>query len=59
MQADVRRTLGDKEQLEIYDGMHKSGSLVMMDDSSRKLVLLLTKDTFASGAHVDFYDEEQ
>ncbi|GJJ68059.1 sepiapterin reductase [Entomortierella parvispora] len=59
MQADVRRTLGDKEQLEIYDGMHKSGSLVKMDDSSRKLVLLLTKDTFESGAHIDFYDEEK
>ncbi|KAG0254718.1 hypothetical protein BG011_005553 [Mortierella polycephala] len=57
MQADVRRTLGDKEQLKIYDGMHKSGSLVKMDDSSRKLVLLLKDDTFTSGGHVDFYDE--
>ncbi|KAF9186803.1 hypothetical protein BGZ51_001599 [Haplosporangium sp. Z 767] len=57
MQADVRRTLGDKEQLKIYDGMHKSGSLVKMDDSSRKLVLLLKEDTFTSGGHVDFYDE--
>ncbi|KAH7047267.1 sepiapterin reductase [Linnemannia elongata] len=56
MQADVRATLGDKEQLEIYDGMHKAGSLVNMDDSSRKLVLLLKKDEFESGAHVDFYD---
>ncbi|KAF9355454.1 hypothetical protein BGX26_006499 [Mortierella sp. AD094] len=57
MQADVRRTLGDKEQLEIYDGMHKSGSLVKMDDSSRKLVMLLKKDEFPSGGHIDFYDE--
>ncbi|KAG0200283.1 hypothetical protein BGX28_006590 [Mortierella sp. GBA30] len=57
MQADVRRTLGDKEQLEIYDGMHKSGSLVRMEDSSRKLVLILKEDTFPSGGHVDFYDE--
>ncbi|KAF9416576.1 hypothetical protein BGZ76_004652, partial [Entomortierella beljakovae] len=57
MQADVRRTLGDKEQLEIYDGMHKSGSLVKMDDSSRKLVLLLKKDEFTSGGHIDYYDE--
>ncbi|KAF9991589.1 hypothetical protein BGZ80_005732 [Entomortierella chlamydospora] len=57
MQADVRRTLGDKEQLEIYDGMHKNGSLVKMDDSSRKLVMLLKKDEFASGGHIDFYDE--
>ncbi|KAF9080624.1 hypothetical protein BGX23_001883 [Mortierella sp. AD031] len=57
MQADVRRTLGDKEQLEIYDGMHKSGSLVKMDDSSRKLVLLLKRDEFTSGSHIDFYDE--
>ncbi|KAF8924092.1 sepiapterin reductase [Dissophora ornata] len=57
MQADVRRTLGDKEQLEIYDGMHKNGSLVNMDESSRKLVLLLKKDEFASGGHIDFYDE--
>ncbi|KAF9901967.1 hypothetical protein EC991_005457 [Linnemannia zychae] len=56
MQADVRATLGDKEQLEIYDGMHKSGSLVNMDDSSRKLVILLKKDEFASGGHIDFYD---
>ncbi|KAF9153171.1 hypothetical protein BGX21_001507 [Mortierella sp. AD011] len=57
MQADVRRTLGDKEQLVIYDGMHKNGSLVKMDDSSRKLVMLLKKDEFASGGHIDFYDE--
>ncbi|KAF9931546.1 hypothetical protein FBU30_009931 [Linnemannia zychae] len=56
MQADVRATLGDQEQLEIYDGMHKAGSLVNMDDSSRKLVLLLKKDEFTSGGHVDFYD---
>ncbi|KAF9186875.1 hypothetical protein BGZ49_004140 [Haplosporangium sp. Z 27] len=57
MQADVRRTLGDKEQLEIYDGMHKNGSLVKMEDSSRKLVLLLKKDEYTSGGHIDFYDE--
>ncbi|KAG0099783.1 hypothetical protein BGZ93_006002 [Podila epicladia] len=57
MQADVRRTLGDAEQLEIYDGMHKSGKLVKMDDSSRKLVLLLKKDEYSTGAHIDFYDE--
>ncbi|KAG0368746.1 sepiapterin reductase [Gamsiella multidivaricata] len=57
MQADVRRTLGDKEQLEIYDGMHKSGSLVNMDDSSRKLVLLLKNDEYTTGGHIDFYDE--
>ncbi|KAI1314636.1 hypothetical protein EDD11_001935 [Mortierella claussenii] len=56
MQANVRRTLGDKEQLQIYDGMHKSGSLVKMDDSSSKLVLLLKADEFESGAHIDFYD---
>ncbi|KAG0300712.1 hypothetical protein BGZ98_008966, partial [Dissophora globulifera] len=57
MQADVRRTLGDKEQLEIYEDMHQKGSLVAMDDSSRKLVLLLEKDEFVSGGHIDFYDE--
>ncbi|KAF9986839.1 hypothetical protein BGZ75_001342 [Mortierella antarctica] len=57
MQADVRRTLGDKEQLKIYDNMHKSGSLVKMEDSSRKLILLLKADSFSSGGHVDFYDE--
>ncbi|KAG0037611.1 hypothetical protein BGZ83_003370 [Gryganskiella cystojenkinii] len=57
IQADVRRTLGDKEQLKIYDGIHKSGSLVKMDDSSRKLVLLLKKNEITSGAHVDFYGE--
>ncbi|KAG0342106.1 hypothetical protein BG004_005753 [Podila humilis] len=57
MQADVRRTLGDAEQLEIYDGMHKNGKLVKMDDSSRKLVLILKKDEYSTGAHVDFYDE--
>lgn len=57
MQADVRRTLGDKEQLEIYDAMHENGSLVKMEDSSQKLILLLKKDEFTSGAHVDFYDE--
>jgi sepiapterin reductase len=58
MQADVRSTLGDKEQLEIYSNMHKEGSLVKMDDSSRKLVLLLSKDEFVSGGHVDYYDKE-
>ncbi|KAK3808680.1 MAG: sepiapterin reductase [Benniella sp.] len=57
MQADVRRTLGDKEQLEIYDGMHKNGTLVKMDDSSQKLVLLLKEDKFTSGGHIDFYDQ--
>ncbi|KAF9584768.1 hypothetical protein BGW38_005257 [Lunasporangiospora selenospora] len=56
MQADVRRTLGDDEQLQIYDNMHKQGNLVNMDDSSKKLVLLLTKDEYESGSHIDFYD---
>ncbi|KAF9428731.1 hypothetical protein BGZ94_001266 [Podila epigama] len=57
MQADVRNTLGDPEQLQIYGDMHKNGSLVQMDDSSRKLVLLLKKDEYTTGAHIDYYDE--
>lgn len=57
MQAGVRNTVGDEEQRAIYTDMHKKGSLVKMEDSSRKLVLLLKEDKFASGGHIDFYDK--
>ncbi|KAF9975053.1 hypothetical protein BGZ73_001413 [Actinomortierella ambigua] len=57
MQADVRATLGDKAQLEIYSNMHKEGKLVPMADSSKKLVAILRENTFKSGAHIDFYDQ--
>ncbi|KAG0228296.1 hypothetical protein BGW42_002288 [Actinomortierella wolfii] len=57
MQADVRATLGDKEQLEIYSNMHKEGKLVSMADSSKKLVAILRDNKFKSGSHIDFYDQ--
>ncbi|KAG0262620.1 hypothetical protein DFQ27_002241 [Actinomortierella ambigua] len=56
MQADVRATLGDKVQLEIYSNMHKEGRLVPMADSSKKLVNTLRVNDFKSGTHIDFYD---
>ncbi|ORX43030.1 NAD(P)-binding protein [Hesseltinella vesiculosa] len=56
MQEQVRQTLGDPEQATLYKDMAQKGNLVSMDDSAKKLILLLENDTFESGAHLDFFD---
>ncbi|KAL1936443.1 hypothetical protein VTP01DRAFT_577 [Rhizomucor pusillus] len=56
MQRQVRETLGDPEQKQLYTNLANEGKLVTMEESARKLVMLLRSNTFESGAHVDFYD---
>jgi sepiapterin reductase len=56
MQQEVRETLYDEESRTIYTDMHTEGKLVHPDTSAAKLVELLLKDRFESGAHLDFYD---
>ncbi|RUS22171.1 hypothetical protein BC937DRAFT_90126 [Endogone sp. FLAS-F59071] len=56
MQRDVRHTLGDAEQKELYSKMHAESKLVRMEDSAAKLVEILAADEFTSGVHIDYYD---
>ena len=56
-QREVRETLYKASDRELYTKMHKENKLVSAEASSEKLVAVLRADAFASGAHVDFYDE--
>ncbi|KAI8073795.1 hypothetical protein BC940DRAFT_249709 [Gongronella butleri] len=56
MQQQVRDTLGDAEQAALYKDMADKGNLVTMESSASKLVSLLEKNVFESGAHIDFFD---
>ncbi|RKP12904.1 sepiapterin reductase [Piptocephalis cylindrospora] len=57
MQEAVRTSLGDLEQQSTYQKMHQEGKLVTCKDSATKLIHLLLEDAFASGSHVDYFDE--
>ncbi|KAI9319757.1 Sepiapterin reductase [Dichotomocladium elegans] len=56
MQKRVRETLGDAVQKQLYTDMANEGKLVSMKASAAKLIDLLCKNTFTSGAHIDFFD---
>ena len=56
MQKAVRETIGDPDQRELYAKLHLEKKLVGLEESSRKLVKLLSENTFDSGSHIDFYD---
>ncbi|KAG0175676.1 hypothetical protein DFQ28_006868 [Apophysomyces sp. BC1034] len=56
MQKNVRETLADENQKQLYTEMAVKGNLVSMEASAGKLADLLRNDTFESGAHIDFYD---
>ncbi|KAL0078873.1 sepiapterin reductase [Phycomyces blakesleeanus] len=58
MQASVRATIGNEEQKQVYTDMANKGTLVKMKDSARKLIRLVDKADYRSGAHIDFYDKE-
>ncbi|OLY84672.1 Sepiapterin reductase [Smittium mucronatum] len=57
MQASVVSTIGDPIQRRIYSDMKNEGNLVNMNSSARKLVHVLSNNSFVSGSHIDFYDE--
>ncbi|KAI8877820.1 sepiapterin reductase-like protein [Backusella circina FSU 941] len=56
MQQHVRDTLGDPEQQTFFKDMANKGDLVKMDASAAKLLDLLEKDDYLSGAHIDYFD---
>ncbi|XP_006863050.1 PREDICTED: sepiapterin reductase [Chrysochloris asiatica] len=56
MQQLARETSGDPELRERLQELKTKGELVDCGMSAQKLLSLLQKDTFTSGAHVDFYD---
>ncbi|KAJ1961327.1 hypothetical protein GGI12_003309 [Dipsacomyces acuminosporus] len=56
MQEQVRTSIGDPEQKEVYSGMHRDKKLVNMDFTADLMCSLLDKWEFESGAHIDVYD---
>ncbi|KAJ2358043.1 hypothetical protein IWW50_001235 [Coemansia erecta] len=56
MQREVRESIGDPAQQQLYAGLHAEGKLVVLDDTATVLCELLDKWEFASGAHIDIYD---
>uniref|UniRef100_A0A8C0B4Y9 Sepiapterin reductase n=1 Tax=Buteo japonicus TaxID=224669 RepID=A0A8C0B4Y9_9AVES len=56
MQLLARTKTGDPEMRQYFQSLQESGQLIDCTVSAQKLVNLLEKDTFPSGAHVDFYD---
>ncbi|XP_029415298.1 sepiapterin reductase [Nannospalax galili] len=56
MQHLARETSVDPELRNRLQKLKSKGELVDCEKSAQKLLSLLQKDTFQSGAHVDFYD---
>uniref|UniRef100_K7EZS7 Sepiapterin reductase n=1 Tax=Pelodiscus sinensis TaxID=13735 RepID=K7EZS7_PELSI len=56
MQQLARTSSGDPELRQHFRNMKERGQLLDCSVSAQKLVRLLLEDTFASGAHIDFYE---
>lgn len=56
LQAVARNATGDEEVKAAFDSMHKEGKLLPCSLSVAKLLDILEKDEFNSGAHIDYYD---
>lgn len=56
MQQLARETSMDPELRSRLQKLNSEGELVDCGTSAQKLLSLLQRDTFQSGAHVDFYD---
>ena len=57
MQQLARETSVDEDLRKKLQKLKTEGKLVDCRVSAHKLLSLLQKDTFKSGAHVDFYDK--
>ena len=57
MQQSARETSMDPDLRKRLQELKTNGELVDCTVSAQKLLSLLQKDTFKSGAHVDFYDK--
>ncbi|XP_020379539.2 sepiapterin reductase [Rhincodon typus] len=57
MQKQARSETADPELRQTFLTMHQEGQLIDCHDSSRKLVNILIRDDFPSGAHLDYYDQ--
>ncbi|XP_078411066.1 sepiapterin reductase-like [Cetorhinus maximus] len=57
MQKQARSGTADPELRQTFETMHQEGQLIDCEDSARKLVNILLRDEFQSGAHIDYYDQ--
>uniref|UniRef100_UPI00398F5CB0 sepiapterin reductase-like n=1 Tax=Pristiophorus japonicus TaxID=55135 RepID=UPI00398F5CB0 len=57
MQRQARSETADPELRQTFTSMHQQGQLVDCRDSAAKLVNILVRDEFESGAHIDYYDQ--
>ncbi|XP_071384418.1 sepiapterin reductase-like [Centroberyx affinis] len=56
MQAEARSSTADPSVKQSFSAMFSQGQLLSCEASCAKLLKLLLRDDFASGAHLDFYD---
>lgn len=56
MQLHARSDTADKDIKKSMTSMHAEGRLLTCEESVGKLIKVLLKDDYASGAHLDFYD---
>ncbi|XP_055486978.1 sepiapterin reductase-like [Leucoraja erinacea] len=56
MHEQARRETGDPELRQMFVDMHRQGQLLSCQESARKLLEILAKDEFESGAHIDYFD---
>ncbi|XP_051889111.1 sepiapterin reductase-like [Pristis pectinata] len=57
MQEQARSETGDPELRRTFEAMHRRGQLIDCQESARKLVDILARDEFKSGAHIDYFDQ--
>ena len=58
MQTEIRDAKGIAPELRsFFQESFEKGTLVNPEDSARKCVDIIQKNTFKSGSHIDFYDE--
>lgn len=57
LQEIVRRETPDEDIRSAFTSMKEEGKLLPCSVSVAKLLRILSQDKFASGDHVDYYDE--
>ncbi|XP_069779146.1 sepiapterin reductase-like [Narcine bancroftii] len=57
MQERARMETRDPELRKIFETMHQQGQLLECQASVRKLMDILVRDEFESGAHIDYFDQ--
>jgi hypothetical protein len=57
MVSEVLTSIGDASVKDMFVNLRKTGTILTVDQTTRKIMEVLENGKFESGQHVDYYDE--